>query len=238
MTLAAILLLSILGLAPAGKGHNLMPSPPRAIADAAPSAPPASNKHGQNQDQAGAPAQSAQPATEPDSATQQKKSSNPNSQPAVVHHHAKKKAASVNCNPTPAKSDTTAPDKSGSTIGNTHGVQNSTSKPPTNCPPKKTIVPQGGTTEPSIELAGAASDDEAARTRNAVDQMVAVTENNLKNISGQTMSSGQKDQVNQIRQYLTESKGAVADGDLERARTLAWKAQMLSEDLVKSESNR
>jgi len=38
--------------------------------------------------------------------------------------------------------------------------------------------------------------------------------------------------VTQIRQFMAQSKAAVADGDMERARTLAWKAETLSEDLV------
>lgn len=228
MTLAAILLLSILGLAPVGNSQNQAPTTDSGV----PSSPPASKNQPQNQDQAEAPRQSAPSLTVPPSAAQQKKSSDQNSPSQGVHHHAKKKAASVNCNPAPAKSDTATSNQSGSTTENTHGAL--APKAPTNCPPKKTIVPLGGTTEPSIELAGTASDDQAARARNDVDQMVTVTENNLKNISGQIMSSSQKDQINQIHQYLTESKSAVADGDLDRARTLAWKAQMLSEDLVKS----
>jgi hypothetical protein len=39
--------------------------------------------------------------------------------------------------------------------------------------------------------------------------------------------------VTQIHQFMDQSKTAVKDGDLERARTLAWKAQLLSEELVK-----
>lgn len=236
MTLAAILLLSILGLAPVGNRQNQTPSAAPTTDSGPPSPPSASKNQDQNQDRAGAPTQSAPPAAEP--ASQQKKSSDEKSQTEPVQHaHTRKKTATVNCNPAPAKSGPPPSGKSGSTTENTHGAQNLAPKAPTNCPPKKTIVPLGGTTEPSIELAGAASDDQAARARNAVDQMVTVTENNLKNISNQTMSSSQKDQINQIRQYLTESKSAVADGDLDRARTLAWKAQMLSEDLVKSGSN-
>lgn len=41
--------------------------------------------------------------------------------------------------------------------------------------------------------------------------------------------------MNQIRQFMGQSKAAIDSGDLERARTLAWKAQVLSEELVKPE---
>jgi hypothetical protein len=34
---------------------------------------------------------------------------------------------------------------------------------------------------------------------------------------------------------MEQSRAAMASGDFERARTLAWKAQLLSEDLAKTE---
>jgi hypothetical protein len=63
--------------------------------------------------------------------------------------------------------------------------------------------------------------------------MLGTTDANLKQIAGRQLSATQQDMVNQIRQFVGQSKAAVVDGDLERARTLAWKAQVLSEELVK-----
>ena len=63
--------------------------------------------------------------------------------------------------------------------------------------------------------------------------MLGTTEENLKKIAGRQLKPEQQDMVIQIRQYMEQSKSAVATGDLERARTLAWKAQLLSEELVK-----
>jgi hypothetical protein len=63
--------------------------------------------------------------------------------------------------------------------------------------------------------------------------MLGSTEENLKKIAGRQLSSDQQDMVNQIRQFMEQSKKAVGDGDPERARTLAWKAQVLSEELIK-----
>ncbi|HTW59518.1 MAG TPA: hypothetical protein VMD99_15415 [Terriglobales bacterium] len=59
------------------------------------------------------------------------------------------------------------------------------------------------------------------------------TEENLKKIASQQLSSNQQDMVNQIRQFMAQSRTAVAAGDSDRARTLAWKAQLLSQELVK-----
>jgi hypothetical protein len=236
MTLAAIILLSILGSSQLVASQNQAPSQAPS-SNGAPAAQKAdSQKPDQGPDQSGKPPQSTPEATP--AAPPKKPPSNQKSRAASVHARSKNKPTPPDCDP--ASANSASPSSTGSKLPqrNAPGELNSPAKAPTNCPPKKIIVRQGGTTEPSIELAGAASDDQAARERDAVEQMVAVTENNLKNISGQTMSSSRKDQVNQIRQYLTESKGAVADGDLDRARTLAWKAQMLSEDLVKSESNK
>jgi len=102
--------------------------------------------------------------------------------------------------------------------------------PPKNCPPQKIIVRQGGVSEPSIQLAGG---DQASPKKDSVNQMLQSTEGNLKKISGQSLNTTQQDTVSQIRQFMDQSKEALAGGDMERAHTLAWKAQLLSEDLLK-----
>jgi hypothetical protein len=63
--------------------------------------------------------------------------------------------------------------------------------------------------------------------------MLALTEGNLKKIAGQQLTTTQQDTVSQIRQFVDQSKAALVAGDSERAQTLAWKAKLLSEDLVK-----
>jgi len=101
--------------------------------------------------------------------------------------------------------------------------------PPTNCPPPKVIVRQGSTAEPSIQLAGG---DAGSHERDAATQMLAEADANLKKTAGTQLSSSQQDMVAQIRQFMDQSKKATADGDTEQARTLAWKAKTLSEELV------
>ena len=65
--------------------------------------------------------------------------------------------------------------------------------------------------------------------------MLESADANLKKIAGRQLSSNQQDLVNQIRQFMGQSKTSSEAGDLERARTLAWKAKLLSEELVKPE---
>ena len=110
-----------------------------------------------------------------------------------------------------------------------------TSSHSTNCPPSKVIVRQGGTSEPSIQLAGGTGGDQTSHQRDTANQMLESTEANLKKIAGRQLTPNQQDMVSQIRQFVDESKKAAGAGDLERARTLAWKAQLLSEELVKPE---
>jgi len=65
--------------------------------------------------------------------------------------------------------------------------------------------------------------------------MLAATEQNLKKISGRALTSSQQDMVNQARQFTEQARAAVAAQDFDRARTLAWKAQLISDELAKPE---
>jgi|1186.fasta_scaffold00023_9 hypothetical protein len=99
-----------------------------------------------------------------------------------------------------------------------------------NCPPTKVVVHQGGSSEQSIQLAGGTKQTSQAHA--TASPMLEATEANLKKLEERQLSDTEKDMVTQIRQFMEQSKTAVAAGDVERARTLAWKAQTLSDDLV------
>ena len=148
----------------------------------------------------------------------------------------KKKPASQGCNASPAASGAQAsqPANQPSSDPSAEAGAAAAAKPapPQSCPPAKIIVRHGGTTEPHIQLAGGPTAAEAARKRDAVNQLLGATNQNLKKTAGLQLSSSQRDTVTQTRQFVEQSKAAMADGDLERARTLAWKAELLSEDLV------
>lgn len=159
-------------------------------------------------------------------------------QPAKKPVHKKKSTAAGCESATPSGSNTAtgaSTNAGNATAGSTAGQGSGNPSPPKNCPPSKIVVSHGGSTEPSIQLAGGAGGDDASKKRDATTQMLGITENNLRKLSGQQLSKTQQDSVTQIRQYMEQSKGALASGDNERARTLAWKAETLSEDLVKPE---
>jgi len=62
---------------------------------------------------------------------------------------------------------------------------------------------------------------------------MAATEENLKKIEGRQLNPSQQEMVTQIKQFMEQSKVAVAAGDPERGNNLALKAHLLSDELVK-----
>jgi hypothetical protein len=133
------------------------------------------------------------------------------------------------------KTETSACDSAASKKTAANGVPapaNTKEPPVANCPPAKTVVKNGGTSEPAVQLTegeGAAQ----AQQRSTTDQLLGSTEENLRKIAGQQLTSAQQDMVSQIRQYMEQSKEAITGGDAERGRMLAQKAQLLSDELVK-----
>jgi hypothetical protein len=93
-------------------------------------------------------------------------------------------------------------------------------------------VRHGGALEPTIHFAGGPAGTQAMQQRNSANQMLTAAAQNLKKITGRELTANQQDMVNQIRQFIEQSKAATAAGDLDRARTLAWKAQLLSDELA------
>ncbi len=234
MTLATILLFSVFSASSAqpsvtpGQQTATQSAPANQPAEttpardqgAAPPAPPAQN-----------PSTSSQPSTAatPPATAPAKTSSGQTRPKTVTKNRHKKRSVPPNCVSAPA---TGGQDTAGSTPSTSAQPATTTGNAATNCPPSKVIVQQGGTSEPSIQLGGGAGSATSPQ-RDTANQMLAATEANLKKISEQQLNSNQQDMVTQIRQFMQQSKAAVADGDLERARTLAWKAQLLSDELVK-----
>jgi len=106
---------------------------------------------------------------------------------------------------------------------------------PAPCPPSKTIVRQGGTAEPTVQIVGGATGAQASDARRNATDMLQSTEDNLKKIETAQLNPSQQEMVKQVHQFVDQSKAATTAGDVDRARTLAWKAQLLSEELLKPE---
>lgn len=227
MTLAFIFLYGLLGVNPAAPLHALTPQQ-----SATQSTPEAAPSGSQPQDQK---AGSTSASENTPASSHSKTTSEPSTSAARKPVH-KKRPAISDCSTAPAISPAgSSPDAKPSASAAAAGASGQASKsgdPPKNCPPPRIVVHHGGAAEPSIQLAGGPATGQASDQKIAAIQLLGTTEQNLKKISGRQLSSEQQDTVTQIQQFVQQSKAAAANGDAERARNLAWKAELLSEDLV------
>jgi hypothetical protein len=93
------------------------------------------------------------------------------------------------------------------------------------------VVRNGGADEPPIQLTG--TDPAKPSSQGATAQLLAKTDENLWKLSGRQLDADQQQTLNQIREFIEQSKQATAAGDLERGQNLASKARLLSDELVK-----
>ena len=99
--------------------------------------------------------------------------------------------------------------------------------------PKKKVVRNGSTADPVVQLAPSVTDQQASQERQSTAQLLAATNANLTKISARQLTSSQQDLVNQIHTYMQQAKTAETAGDLQRARNLAFKAQLLSDEVLR-----
>jgi hypothetical protein len=78
------------------------------------------------------------------------------------------------------------------------------------------------------------SAQETAAAQQQFSESVANAERNLAIAKNKNLSVPQTDAVSKVNAFLIEAREASAEGDWGRARNLAKKAQILSEDLVAS----
>jgi cytoskeletal protein RodZ len=102
-----------------------------------------------------------------------------------------------------------------------------------NSGPRKRIVSRGSTTDPTIQFSPGLTQQQASAQRQNTSQLLAGTDANLKKVSIRQLTPAQQDAVNQIRRYMEQAKAADAAGDLQRAHNLAFKARLLSDELLR-----
>jgi len=103
---------------------------------------------------------------------------------------------------------------------------------PTEGGPNKTVVRNGSTDEPTIDLSPGLTQQQAFHQRESTKQLLAAADENLKKISGRELSASQQDTVKQIKSYKDQANAATNGGDLQRAYNLAVKANLLSAELA------
>ncbi len=138
---------------------------------------------------------------------------------------------------TPAQPDTSgqkpeAAPQPKATPKSKHHTHKKKSAPPSD-PPEKVVVRDGSTSEPDVKLSRPMSPKQSSNQLKNTDDLLAGTESNLKQISGRTLNATQQETVKQIHLYMDQARKAIDEGDLDRGRNLAFKAHLLSDDLVK-----
>lgn len=99
--------------------------------------------------------------------------------------------------------------------------------------PRKRVVREGGTIEPPAKIVPGLAPQEAGQQRQNTEHLLSLAEENLKRLAGGTLDAPRQETVAQIHHYLEGARSALNDGDTQRAHTLALKAHLLADDLLK-----
>jgi hypothetical protein len=83
-------------------------------------------------------------------------------------------------------------------------------------------------------IASQLSPQETVVAQQEANQSLSVAERNLASVHGKTLNAMQTDLVSKIKGFLKDAREAAQAGDWKRARSLAKKAQVLSEELTGS----
>jgi hypothetical protein len=102
---------------------------------------------------------------------------------------------------------------------------------PAQAGPSKTVVRNGGTEDPVVNLSLGPS-PQASQQREKTKQLLAASDANLNKVSARQLTPSQQDTVKQIKSYMEQSSQARDEGDVQRAYNLALKANLLSVELV------
>jgi hypothetical protein len=108
--------------------------------------------------------------------------------------------------------------------------------------PRTTPAPSPASAAPVAEeekpaaptIASQLTQEESAAAQQETNQSLDIAEKNLASARGKRLNAAQNDLVSKIKGFLKDAREAAQAGDWARARNLAKKAQVLSEELVSS----
>ena len=104
-------------------------------------------------------------------------------------------------------------------------------------PPRPRVAvqpaPDSSKTDPPL-LAPQLSEQDIAAAQRQLNESAAIAQKNLLTAKGHRLNPTQADLASKVNSFLDESKDAAKDGDWTRAKNLARKAQVLSEELAQS----
>ncbi len=99
--------------------------------------------------------------------------------------------------------------------------------------PRKIVVRQGGASEPATHIAPGMTVAEASSERQEAEKLLSAAEEDLRRVLGRVLDAQQEETVSQIHNYVGRARAALKEGDTSRGHTLAMKANLLADDLVK-----
>lgn len=99
--------------------------------------------------------------------------------------------------------------------------------------PRRIVVRRGGTSDTGGLLEPGVPAPQADHQRQATEQILQSTDASLKNLTRRNLTTDQQDMVRQITLYMEQSRSAIKEGDLGRARNLAVKARQLCDALAR-----
>lgn len=126
-----------------------------------------------------------------------------------------------------------APANTGSARGTTKRRKRPAPAPTPDSGPRKIVVREGGAREPAAQIAPGMTPAEAVHQRQDAERLLGATDDQLRELAGSTLSVRQQETVAQIHNYMDGARSALKEGDVRRANTLAQKAHLLADDLVK-----
>ena len=102
-------------------------------------------------------------------------------------------------------------------------------------PPANSSAPATDAEKPEAPtIAAQMSKEESAAAQQETKQSLDIAEKNLASTSNKRLNAAQNDLVSKIKGFVKDAREAAQAGDWARARNLAKKAQVLSEELVHS----
>ena len=94
--------------------------------------------------------------------------------------------------------------------------------------------PAGSAKPDPLSLEPQLSPQEIAAAQQQMNESLGIARRNLLTAKNHQLNTTQSDLASKVNSFLEETKAAVKDGDWARARNLARKAQLLSEELASS----
>jgi hypothetical protein len=108
------------------------------------------------------------------------------------------------------------------------------SPPPVRRPPNSPEPEPEPVKAEAPQISPQLSPDERARAKASTDENMRIAQQNLDSTSGKKLNATQQDMADKIRGFLKQVQDAIATSDWNRASSLAEKAKLLSDELVKS----